>query len=144
HNFRPDYLQLGLVRERLGMPRTLALTATANPQVRRDIAARLGLTGAAEVGTTVDRPNLTPGVERIDAVEDRVQWVIDYAKRRPGLAGIVYARTRRAVEDLAQAMRDAGVRAQAYHAGLEREVRSAVQRRFTVGQIPVIVATNAF
>ena len=144
HNFRPDYLQLGLVRERLGMPRTLALTATANPQVRRDIALRLGLDGAAEVVTTVDRPNLTLAVERIDRVEDRVQWVIDYAKSRPGLAGIVYARTRRAVEDLAQAVRDAGVRAQAYHAGLEREVRSAVQRRFTVGEIPVIVATNAF
>ncbi|MGE3960526.1 MAG: RecQ family ATP-dependent DNA helicase [Dehalococcoidia bacterium] len=144
HNFRPDYLQLGTVRERLGMPRTLALTATANPQVRRDIAARLGLDGAAEVVTTVDRPNLTLTVERIDRVEDRVQWVIDYAKRRPGLAGIVYARTRRAVEDIAQAMRDAGVRAQAYHAGLEREVRSAVQRRFTVGETPVIVATNAF
>ncbi|MCB9492084.1 MAG: RecQ family ATP-dependent DNA helicase [Dehalococcoidia bacterium] len=144
HNFRPDYLQLGTVRERLGMPRTLALTATANPQVRRDIAARLGLDGAAEVVTTVDRPNLTLAVERIDRVEDRVQWVIDYAKRRPGLAGIVYARTRRSVEDIAQAMRDAGVKAQAYHAGLEREVRSAVQRRFTVGEVPVIVATNAF
>ncbi|MCK9496559.1 MAG: ATP-dependent DNA helicase, partial [Dehalococcoidia bacterium] len=144
HNFRPDYLQLGTVRERLGVPRTLALTATANPQVRRDIAARLGLEGAAEVVTTVDRPNLTLAVERIDRVEDRVRWVIDYAKSRPGLAGIVYARTRRSVEDTAQAMRDAGVRAQAYHAGLERELRSAVQRRFTTGEIPVIVATNAF
>src|SRR5690606_38903388 len=66
HNFRPDYLQLGAIRERLGSPRTLALTATANPQVRHDIAQRLGLLGrATEVVTTVDRPNLAYAVERV-------------------------------------------------------------------------------
>ena len=144
HNFRPDYLQLGAIRERLGMPRTLALTATANPQVRRDIALRLGLVGAAEVVTTVDRPNLTYAVERIDGVNERLQWLIQYARGRAGLAGVVYARTRRTVEDVATALAAAGVPAEAYHAGLGRDVRTAVQRRFTVGETPVIVATNAF
>ena len=145
HNFRPDYLLLGEVRERLGRPRTLALTATANPQVRRDIAQRLGIAGAsAEVVTTVDRPNLTYAVERIERADDRIAWLVKYANERAGLAGIVYARTRRSVEEVAEALRAAGVRAEAYHAGLQRELRSAVQRRFTVGQTPVIVATNAF
>ena len=145
HNFRPDYLQLGAVRERLGAPRTLALTATANPQVRRDIADRLGIAGrCAEVVTTVDRPNLTYAVERIDSVQDRRRWVVDYARARRGLAGIVYARTRRGVEELAEALQGAGVEAQPYHAGLPAPQRSRVQRAFTVGDLPVIVATNAF
>ncbi len=145
HNFRPDYLQLGTVRERLGSPRTLALTATANPQVRLDIGERLGIAGdCAEVTTSVDRPNLTLSVERIDRVEARVQWLVDYAQHRRGLAGIVYARSRRAVEDIAETLRLAGVPAEAYHAGLPRDVRSRVQRAFTVGDTPVIVATNAF
>ena len=145
HNFRPDYLQLGTVRERLGSPRTLALTATANPQVRRDIVQRLGIAGAcAEVVTTVDRPNLTLNVERLDRTEERVAWVVQYARSREGLAGIVYARSRRSVEEIAATLRGAGVNAEAYHAGLPRDLRSAVQRRFTVGDTPVIVATNAF
>ena len=145
HNFRPDYLQLGAIRERLGAPRTLALTATANPQVRRDIALRLGIAGdCSEVVTTVDRPNLTYAVERLDSLDARRRWVIDYARARRGLAGIVYARTRRGVEELAEALQSAGVKAEAYHAGLPAPQRSRVQRAFTVGDLPVIVATNAF
>ena len=145
HNFRPDYLQLGPIRERLGSPRTLALTATANPQVRRDIATRLGIDGrSTEVVTTVDRPNLTYAVERIDSLDARRRWIIDYARERPGLSGIMYARTRRGVQELAQALQDAGLRAKPYHAGLPAPQRSKVQREFTVGDIPLIVATNAF
>ncbi|MDA1001740.1 MAG: RecQ family ATP-dependent DNA helicase [Chloroflexi bacterium] len=145
HNFRPDYLLLGAIRARLGNPRTLALTATANPRVRRDVLARLGLSGRAqEVVTTVDRPNLLYSVHSIGSPADRTRWVIDYAQARPGQAGIVYARTRRSVDELASALQAAGVQAAAYHAGLGREERSTVQRRFTVGDLPVIVATNAF
>ncbi len=149
HNFRPDYLQLGAVRERLGFPRTLALTATANPQVRRDIAQRLsfvtgGIAGAAEIVTSVDRPNLTFAVEAIEGADDRRRWAVEYVRERPGLAGIIYVRTRRGVEEMAEALRNAGVKAEAYHAGLERGRRSLVQRRFVLGDLPVIVATNAF
>ena len=145
HNFRPDYLQLGEIRERLGQPRTLALTATANPQVRRDILQRLGLAGSAhEVVTTVDRPNLTFAVVPLAGMPERRQWLVDYARARQGQSGIVYARTRRNVEEIAATLQAAGVEAEAYHAGLDRVHRSAVQRRFTVGETPVIVATNAF
>ena len=145
HNFRPDYLQLGEIRERLGQPRTLALTATANPQVRRDILQRLGLAGAArEVVTTVDRSNLTFAVVPLAGLPERRQWLVDYVRQREGQSGIVYARTRRNVEELAEALQHAGLSAEAYHAGLERKHRSAVQRRFMVGKTSVIIATNAF
>ena len=145
HNFRPDYLQLGAVRERLGFPRTLALTATANPQVRLDVARRLGIAAeGAEIVTSVDRPNLTFAVEAIEGAEDRRRWAVDYVRERPGLAGIIYVRTRRGVEEMAEALRNAGVKAEAYHAGLDRSRRTIVQRRFMLGDLPVIVATNAF
>ncbi len=145
HNFRPDYLQLGVVRERLGSPRTLALTATANPQVRRDIAVRLGIAGdAAEVVTSVDRPNLHFAVVPVSQLEARRRWVVDYARERPDDAGIVYVRTRRSVEELANDLVAAGIEAAPYHAGLRREDRTSIQRRFTLGTVRVIVATNAF
>jgi len=145
HNFRPDYLQLGEIRERLGRPRTLALTATANPQVRHDIAQRLGIENSVrEVVTTVDRPNLTFQVVPIAGMPERRSWLNDYVGGHHGHSGIVYARTRRVVEELAETLQHAGIRAEAYHAGLGREQRSSVQRRFTIGETPVIVATNAF
>ncbi|MDP1603854.1 MAG: RecQ family ATP-dependent DNA helicase, partial [Legionella sp.] len=145
HNFRPDYLLLGGVRERLGNPRTLALTATANPRVRRDIAQGLGITGTAEqIVTTVDRPNLSYAVESIVGVEDRTRWLLDYARSKGDASGIVYAATRDGVETLAARLAAAGVRAEPYHAGLDRNLRTATQRRFTLGETPVVVATVAF
>ncbi|MPZ98018.1 MAG: RecQ family ATP-dependent DNA helicase [Dehalococcoidia bacterium] len=143
HNFRPDYLQLGAIRERLGSPRTLALTATANPQVRRDIAQRLGLLGrATEVVTTVDRPNLAYAVERVADEDERIAWLASYVRAHRGEAGVIYARSRRLTEKIATELRSLG--AAHYHAGMEKQTRSRVQRRFTLGEIPVIVATNAF
>ena len=146
HDFRPDYLSLGPARVRLGEPRTLALTATADARVRRDILARLGVGGgrAAEVVTSFDRPNLRLAVVPVEAEAGRTQWLVRYARERPGQPGIVYARTRRAVEDTAAALAAAGVRAGAYHAGMPAPERAAVQRRFLSGALPVLVATNAF
>ena len=145
HDFRPDYLALGALRERLGRPRTLALTATADPQVRRDVLERLGIAGAArEVVTSFDRPNLRFSVVPLAGVPEREAWLRRYAMEREGQTGIVYVRTRRGTEDVAEGLRGAGVRAAAYHAGLERGQRTTVQRRFMLGETPVIVATNAF
>ncbi|MGE0134814.1 MAG: RecQ family ATP-dependent DNA helicase [Dehalococcoidia bacterium] len=145
HDFRPDYLALGAVRERLGAPRTLALTATADPLVRRDILARLGVSGRAdEVLTTFDRPNLHLGVVHVNSDGERLDWLVRYARRHRGQAGIVYARTRRNVEDTAAALVAAGVPALAYHAGMPAGERARVQRRFITGDVPVLVATNAF
>jgi ATP-dependent DNA helicase RecQ len=144
HDFRPDYLALGVARAQLGEPRTLALTATADPVVRRDILARLGVTGAREVVTSFDRPNLRFAVLRLDSPRDRLDWLVRYARERAGQAGIVYARTRRNVEETAAALTAAGVPAQPYHAGMSGSLRASTQRRFTTGEAPLIVATNAF
>ena len=144
HDFRPDYLALGAARERLGRPRTLALTATADPVVRRDIRARLGIDAGAEVLTGFDRPNLRFAVVPIGRAADRLAWLVAYARRRRGQSGIVYARTRRSVEETAEALRAAGVPARGYHAGMGPAARASIQRGFTTGETPLIVATNAF
>ena len=144
HDFRPDYLALGVARAQLGEPRTLALTATADATVRRDILARLGISGANEVVTSFDRPNLRFAAQQMDAPADRLDWLVRYARERDGQSGIVYARTRRNVDETAVALRAAGVRAEPYHAGMPASLRASTQRRFTTGETPLIVATNAF
>ena len=145
HDFRPDYLALGGAREQLGRPRTLALTATADPTVRRDILARLGIAPEArEVLTSFDRPNLRFRVAPIASARERLSWLIAYARERSGQSGIVYARTRRSVEETAETLNAAGVPAQGYHAGMGGAARATIQRRFTTGRAPLIVATNAF
>ncbi|MDE2694933.1 MAG: RecQ family ATP-dependent DNA helicase [Chloroflexota bacterium] len=154
HDFRPDYLALGVARAQLGEPRTLALTATADATVRRDILVRLGIAGASEVVTSFDRPNLRFAAQQMDAAGDRLDWLVRYTRARNGQrgipasqgaqSGIVYARTRRNVEETAEALQAAGVRAEAYHAGMPGPLRASRQRRFTTGETPVIVATNAF
>ena len=145
HDFRPDYLALGGARERLGRPRTLALTATADPTVRKDILARLGIAAdAREVLTSFDRPNLRFQVMPLASAKERLSWLIAYARERHGQSGIIYARTRRSVEETAETLNAAGVPAEGYHAGMGGAVRAAIQRRFTTGRAPLIVATNAF
>ena len=144
HDFRPDYLALGTARAELGAPRTLALTATADAAVRRDILRGLGIAGAREVVTSFDRPNLRFAARLMASVGDRLDWLVRHARERDGQSGIVYARTRRNVEETAAALRAAGVRAEPYHAGLPAGLRAAAQRRFTTGETPVMVATNAF
>jgi len=145
HDFRPDYLALDAARRQLGAPRTLALTATADPVVRRDILERLGIAQSArEVVTSFDRPNLRFAVLLLDAPRDRLDWLVRHARERAGQSGIVYARTRRAVEETAEALVAAGIPAAPYHAGMSSGVRATTQRRFTTGEAPLIVATNAF
>jgi ATP-dependent DNA helicase RecQ len=145
HDFRPDYLALGAIRERLGAPRTLALTATADPLVRRDILSRLGVTGqAAEVVTTFDRPNLHFACVEVAGDNERRDWLVRYARTHDGQAGLIYARTRKNVEETAATLQAAGVQALPYHAGMSPHDRARTQRRFITGDIPVLVATNAF
>lgn len=145
HDFRPDYLTLGSVRERLGSPRTLALTATAEPKVQQDIADHLGIgESVRRVVTSVDRPNLKFAVVDVSGPSRRRDWLLQYVERRRGQAGIVYVRTRQMVEDTTDALRAAGVVAAGYHAGMPAEQRSRTQRQFTLDELSVIVATNAF
>ncbi len=145
HDFRPDYLTLGSVRERLGSPRTLALTATAEPRVRQHIVERLGFGEDAVLAVnSVDRPNLRLNVQRLPHPTERRRWLLGFLQFNSGQSGIVYARTRKTVEEIAAELRSAGVSAAAYHAGMDREARTGVQQQFNRDEVSVIVATNAF
>ncbi|HET9657238.1 MAG TPA: RecQ family ATP-dependent DNA helicase [Kineosporiaceae bacterium] len=154
HDFRPDYLRLADALAALGRPVVAALTATAAPPVRTQIRDRLGLRDVCEVVHGFDRPNLRLEVRRfVDPGRQRAA-VVDQAARQEG-PGLVYAATRKATEEYAKALRDKGVRAEAYHAGLPRDRRRAVHDRFlgtrpdpgqdaAEGRIDVVVATSAF
>ncbi len=143
HDFRPDYLQLGAFAERLGRPTILALTATASPPVRREIVERLGMKDPAQVIRGFDRPNLHFAVRRFSDAQGKEEALVKAVVAAPK-PGIVYIATRRTSEDLAEALRAAGVKAEAYHAGLPAKHRGELQDRFMDDDVDVIVATTAF
>ncbi|MBU0928885.1 MAG: DNA helicase RecQ [Spirochaetes bacterium] len=141
HDFRPEYRTLGALRERYPRAAWLATTATATERVRVDIARCLGLRDPAVFLGGFDRPNLRISVER--KLELR-RKVVRFALSRPDQSGIVYCGSRRKTEELAEALRGAGVLAGAYHAGLPSEERSRVQEAFVRDDLLVVVATVAF
>jgi ATP-dependent DNA helicase RecQ len=144
HDFRPDYFRLADAARMLGAGALVASTATATPRVAVDVAQRLGLRDPLRVATGFDRPNIAFAVARPLPGEKRV--LVAEALREPdALPAIVYAGTRAGAEELAAELGAAlGVEAAAYHAGLDRERRAAVQRRFLADELQVICATNAF
>ena len=142
HDFRPDYTRLGEVRAILKPPRTVALTATATPEVRADIVRALGLTRPLVFVAGFDRPNLYLEVRQLRTWRQKLTATLELA--RGGQSGIVYAATRKKAERLAVDLGARGVTSEAYHAGLAPEARSSVQQRFMSGHTRVVVATNAF
>jgi ATP-dependent DNA helicase RecQ len=144
HDFRPDYFRLADAARALGARALIASTATATPRVARDVEGRLGLRDPLRVATGFDRPNIAFAVARPGGHEKRP--VIAEALREPdALPAIVYAGTRAGSEELAGELTAAlGEPAVAYHAGLDREHRATVQRRFLADEVRVICATNAF
>src|SRR3954468_19718 len=147
HDFRPDYLRLPEVVERLGRPTVMACTATATVPVAREIASRFGMREPLQVRSGFDRPNLSFDVVALEGkgCNARRQALLEAGLRdaanRPA---IVYCGTRRQTEELAAELRDGGIAAVAYHAGLEPEHRTAIQERFMATDTGVICATNAF
>ncbi|MGK3982147.1 ATP-dependent DNA helicase RecQ [Sorangium sp. So ce136] len=173
HDFRPDYLRIGAAIARLRPPRVLACTATATPDARDEIIRRLGWplpssdADAAGDGAVVEgrrsedpppkvilrgfaRPNLHLQVSAVDGPREagrRTARALLDALGDPGRpcgAGIVYAATRKGAERLAEALRDAGWNAEAYHAGLAPESRARLSAGFADRSLSVVVATNAF
>jgi len=141
HDFRPEYRQLGQIRERFPHVPIQAFTATATPRVRRDIVRELGLDHPELVVESSDRPNLT---YRFLPRRDGASQVLEVCRRHAGEAGIVYALTRKAVEKLAGELAAAGVACVPYHAGLDAETRRRNQERFLAEDVHVVVATIAF
>ena len=144
HDFRPDYFRLADAARALGAPAIVASTATATPRVAADVARRLGLREPLRVATGFDRPNISFTVARPAPHEKRV-LVAEALRADDALPAIVYAGTRAGAEELAADLSGAlDEEAAAYHAGLDREQRAQVQRRFLADEIRVICATNAF
>jgi len=142
HDFRPSYRRIGRLARSVSSP-TLALTASATPEVRADIRQNLHLHRPVEVVRSFDRPNLWWAVRRVAGARARLRGLDSALRTSPGSA-IVYAPTRRSVEQVRDALAGRGISAEAYHAGLPGAERSAVQSRFMDGSARVVVATNAF
>ncbi len=143
HDFRPSYLRLRDAWSELGQPRLVALTATATPEVRRDIVCELQLRNPRVIVGGFDRPNLRWIVRREEKGSEKGRRLIQMLSDREGSA-IVYASTRKMVEMATEYLRAAGVEAAAYHGGMEPERRARVQESWSGGRVPVVVATNAF
>jgi ATP-dependent DNA helicase RecQ len=143
HDFRPDYLRLGAFAAELGHPTLLALTATASPPVRREIVERLGMEEPTVIVRGFDRPNLHLAIRRFSEERGKEEALVA-AVREAEKPGIVYIATRRASEELAEKLREAGVAADAYHAGLGSKRRGELQDAFMDDEIEAIVATTAF
>ena len=141
HDFRPEYVQLGQLRGLFpGVP-IIACTATADPETRDDVRARLGLSDAAVYITGFDRPNIRyTVVEKREPLHQLQQFLTGHA----GEAGIVYCLSRKRTEEVAEKLRAHGVSAAAYHAGLPPEERRRVQDAFAADDVLVVVATVAF
>jgi ATP-dependent DNA helicase RecQ len=145
HDFRPDYFRLGDAARYLGASAIIASTATATPQVARDIEARLGLRDPVRVTTGFDRPNLDFAVVPCTTAKVKHRRIAAALAAPGATPAIVYAGTRKGVDRLAEMLRaELGREVLAYHAGLGREPRAQAQRRFMSGEVDVVVATNAF
>ena len=143
HDFRPSYRRIGLIRERMGAPQTVALTATATPNVRVDIVRQLALHDAEIVVAGFDRSNLTYHVAPTRTQPDKDKAAVQWIRDSDGPA-IVYAPTRKAVERVTAVLVRSRIKAVAYHAGLDDGLRQSAQNAFMNERARVIVATSAF
>ncbi|WP_085814816.1 DNA helicase RecQ [Geoanaerobacter pelophilus] len=141
HDFRPEYAQLGVLREIFPEIPMIALTATADAQTRGDILSRLGLERATCYCAGFDRPNIRYSV--VDKNKPFSQ-LTGFLSSRKDEAGIVYALSRKRVEEVAKKLCAAGIKAAAYHAGIPDKERHRVQEAFLKDDIKIVVATVAF
>jgi ATP-dependent DNA helicase RecQ len=141
HDFRPEYRQIADVLKSWPRVPVMALTATATPKVQDDIVAQLRLPEPLRLVGAIDRPNL---VFRALPREQPLEQMLAVINRHPGEGGIVYAQTRKAVEQFADKLKAKGVDARAYHAGMDAASRSRTVADFTSERLQVVVATVAF
>ncbi len=143
HDFRPDYLSLCQVIQALDHPVVLAMTATASREVRSEIIERLGLSNPRVFVHGFDRPNISLRVDLFSSKDEKYASLmrrVEFAEK----PGIVYVATHKNAEDIAADLQRMGVDALCYHGGLKAKQREEIQNKFMNGEVPVIVATNAF
>ncbi len=145
HDFRPDYLYIAAVRKQMSDPLTVALTATATPQVQEEILNLLGLRGAERIVTGFNRPNLGLHTQYAACDADKLPALQKSLDGQKSGAAIVYTGTRRDADEIAGFIQETLRRpAMSYHAGMDTEERARVQDRFMAGELQTVVATNAF
>ncbi|MCW0505309.1 RecQ family ATP-dependent DNA helicase, partial [Aeromonas piscicola] len=143
HNFRPDYLKLPAYRRELKIPQVLLLTATATPAVMADMQAKFDIEDEGLIVTGFYRGNLDLAVVPLPA-EARDGWLQAEVRREPSAPTIVYVTLQHTAQQCAELLQRAGIRARAYHAGLDSALRSQIQHDFMTGKVDCIVATIAF
>ena len=142
HDFRPDYFRLDQVLETLGRPQVAAFTATATPEVRRDILTHLGLREPREFVAGFARPNLKLLISQVANEAQKYERL--HALIRENKTGIVYCSTRKRVEAVAETLKMAKISSILYHGGMNDEEREQAQNEFMQGRRDIVVATNAF
>jgi ATP-dependent DNA helicase RecQ len=143
HDFRPDYARLGNLRRKIGKPQTIALTATATDDVRKDILKQLELDECQVFVNGFARENLFLEVAAPVNIQDKNQRLTTFLHANPG-AGIIYASTRKKCEEIVELLNRGSRKFGFYHGGMLPEDRKSVQERFMDGDVDVIIATNAF
>jgi len=143
HDFRPDYLRISHALNEMGRPQTIALTATATEKVRTDIIQHLKLKAPRIFITGFDRRNLYWEVIPANDEKEKLALMKKRLEHIPG-AAIVYTGTRKKVESIVERLRQNGLEAEGYHAGLEEAERTRVQESFMEGRSDLVIATNAF
>ncbi len=141
HDFRPEYRKLRPIIDAVGNVPVIALTATATPKVQQDIQKNLGMMTASLFKSSFNRGNL---FYEVRPKQNVIKEIIKYVKKNSGKSGIIYCLSRKKVEEIAQALQVNGVKAHAYHAGLDAKERAKTQDGFLMEDIQVIVATIAF
>jgi len=144
HDFRPEYTQLAMLREKYPDVPMMALTATADKVTRQDIIEQLQLRQAREFISSFDRPNLSLSVKRGYKSAEKMHFVLNFIKARPWDAGIIYCLSRKTTEKVAEDLRKKGINAAAYHAGMTPSERNQTQELFKNDQLLVVCATIAF
>ncbi|EKX53400.1 hypothetical protein GUITHDRAFT_64555, partial [Guillardia theta CCMP2712] len=146
HDFRPDYLKLGILRRQFPRVPIMALTATATDKVQEDVSKMLGIERSVVFRGSVNRPNLVYRVEEKPyASKDVLTMILSVIKQNfSGKSGIVYCLSRRDAEDVAKFLAENGLRALPYHADLSDEYRTRVHQQWTKGIVHIMVATIAF
>lgn len=143
HDFRPEYSRLARIRDFLGRPTTIALTATATPETQADIRARLGIEEARLFHTGIERPNLHVAVRKVWDDDERFDRIVDVV-RQVGGPGIIYNALIKDLHRFEERLQRIGIRPLVYHGKLTASERRSMQDRFIASKDDVVVATNAF
>lgn len=144
HDFRPEYTQLGILRDMFPQTPIIALTATADKLTRQDIVKQMRLRDPRIFISSFDRPNLSLTVKRGYQQKEKSKAILDFIGKHRGESGIIYCMSRNKTETVAQMLQKNGIRAAIYHAGLEPEKRNQAQEDFINDRVQVVCATVAF